>query len=296
MTRAQTALETIKLSEIKAVWESFSGWYWFATELHEDRTAFGLVRGHETEWGYFCLDELEDLMATGKVWTVPPKNWAICPCVVDDGAVSYSHGGGKRYTGDSPYSPTRHCGNALSWTDSPITEPPKGGTSYSYSPTGGFGSLALGSERERQINKPEGQSRVSRIDDLTARLWGERTKNSLEIPARHLPSMKFQRTNVARSAHQTQGQAECNAVFAGVRSGKRDERRQTKTTMNTNQNENHEKNGGYWRTRCEVFDEQSAQILAEKINAFGEKRFTIGTQIFRDGGDWVCFVFYKVKP
>jgi hypothetical protein len=83
------SLHTVNLAEIKEVWESFSGWYWFVTEYHEETIAFGLVRGWETEWGYFDLDELRELAAEFKVWQVPPNHWAYCPCVETD-AVSCS--------------------------------------------------------------------------------------------------------------------------------------------------------------------------------------------------------------
>jgi len=67
-------------------WESFSGWYWFATEKsHEqdskladgtvikgDTIWFGLVQGFEEEWGYWSQAELEQL--TGRVWEIPAKN------------------------------------------------------------------------------------------------------------------------------------------------------------------------------------------------------------------------------
>ena len=82
--------KTVKLSQILEVWESFSGWYWFVTEYHDDHLAFGLVRGFEIEWGYFDLDELKGLVESHKVWKVPKKNWAFCPCVEDD-AASNSH-------------------------------------------------------------------------------------------------------------------------------------------------------------------------------------------------------------
>jgi len=55
-------------------WESFTGWYWFATEadhiqdsvingkVHEDdQIWFGLVQGHEDEWGCFSQAEIESL-------------------------------------------------------------------------------------------------------------------------------------------------------------------------------------------------------------------------------------------
>ncbi len=36
-----------------------SSWTWFATELDGSNIFFGLVVGHETEFGYFSLRELE---------------------------------------------------------------------------------------------------------------------------------------------------------------------------------------------------------------------------------------------
>lgn len=75
------SLKSVSLCEIKEVWESFSGWYWFVTEYHEGTLAFGLVRGWEVEWGYFDLTELRELERTSKVWRVPKTNWAFCPCV-----------------------------------------------------------------------------------------------------------------------------------------------------------------------------------------------------------------------
>ena len=65
---------------IKA-WESFSGWYWLATEkaykqdsvidgkvYKDDQIWFGLVIGHENEWGYFSQTEIELLK---------PKTWEL---------------------------------------------------------------------------------------------------------------------------------------------------------------------------------------------------------------------------
>jgi hypothetical protein len=78
--------QTVRLSDIIEIWESFTGWYWFVTELHPDGVAFGLVRGFETEWGYFSLKELEALRKSGRVWRVAKRNWSVCPCVVDDTA------------------------------------------------------------------------------------------------------------------------------------------------------------------------------------------------------------------
>ncbi len=36
-------------------------WTWYATEFDGEDTFFGLVRGHETELGYFSLRELESV-------------------------------------------------------------------------------------------------------------------------------------------------------------------------------------------------------------------------------------------
>ena len=36
-----------------------SNWTWYATEFDGEDTFFGLVRGHETELGYFTLSELQ---------------------------------------------------------------------------------------------------------------------------------------------------------------------------------------------------------------------------------------------
>jgi hypothetical protein len=65
-------------------WESFSGWYWFATELVQvqdsviggktyegDNIWHGLVQGAEEEWGDFSESELRSL--TPKVWRIPYK-------------------------------------------------------------------------------------------------------------------------------------------------------------------------------------------------------------------------------
>jgi len=70
---------TIQGKPVIKVWESFSGWYWFATEKVEDHIWFGLVRGLETEWG--CWDDRELAALSSKIWEVPEKNWAVCPLV-----------------------------------------------------------------------------------------------------------------------------------------------------------------------------------------------------------------------
>lgn len=65
-------------------WESFSGWYWFATEkvreqksLIDDKPTkdtiwFGFVQGFEEEWGNFSQAEIESLAP--KTWEIPKEN------------------------------------------------------------------------------------------------------------------------------------------------------------------------------------------------------------------------------
>jgi len=66
-------------------WESFSGWYWFATEKQGEQLSdlgkgkgtpdtiwFGLVQGFEEEWGYFSQAEIESLGS--QAWEIPKKN------------------------------------------------------------------------------------------------------------------------------------------------------------------------------------------------------------------------------
>ncbi len=68
-------------------YESFSGWYWFATEIDHrqdslidgkeypnDTLYFGLVQGHENELGYFSEAELNILIAKGLVWEIKPQD------------------------------------------------------------------------------------------------------------------------------------------------------------------------------------------------------------------------------
>ena len=49
-------------------WESWSGWYWFATELNDDGYHFGYVQGTYPEWGYFHQTELDSLKP--RVWEI----------------------------------------------------------------------------------------------------------------------------------------------------------------------------------------------------------------------------------
>ena len=72
-------------SEVLRGWESYSGWYWFATEksykqdsviegkvYENDQIYFGYVQGHEEEWGYFSETELK--LLSPKIWEIPKRN------------------------------------------------------------------------------------------------------------------------------------------------------------------------------------------------------------------------------
>ena len=47
--------------KVLKAWESFHGWYWFATELSADGNHFGFVQGAFDEWGSFSEHEINSL-------------------------------------------------------------------------------------------------------------------------------------------------------------------------------------------------------------------------------------------
>jgi len=66
-----------------AGYESFTGWYWFATEeadrqcsiindkeYPDDIIYFGFVQGYENELGYFSKAEIESMIPSLKVWKI----------------------------------------------------------------------------------------------------------------------------------------------------------------------------------------------------------------------------------
>jgi hypothetical protein len=69
--------------EVLKGWESFTGWFWFATEKIQEQTSlvngrwvkdtiwFGFVQGLEEEWGDFSQAELKSLKP--RVWELPKK-------------------------------------------------------------------------------------------------------------------------------------------------------------------------------------------------------------------------------
>ncbi|MCD6226014.1 hypothetical protein J7J95_02990 [bacterium] len=69
-------------------WESFSGWYWFGTEIEgkqdsildsgevaeNDTIWFGFVQGVFEEWGSWSEAELKEQIKKGRVWEIPKAN------------------------------------------------------------------------------------------------------------------------------------------------------------------------------------------------------------------------------
>jgi hypothetical protein len=60
--------------KVIAGFESFSGWYWFATEKLDKNTYFGFVQGLEEEWGNFSMLEIQPLILKGQIWPIPKAN------------------------------------------------------------------------------------------------------------------------------------------------------------------------------------------------------------------------------
>jgi hypothetical protein len=67
-------------------WESFNGWYWFATEKVNEQMSdlgdgepvkdtiyLGLVQGFDEEWGYFSQAEIENLRH--KTWEIKKRDF-----------------------------------------------------------------------------------------------------------------------------------------------------------------------------------------------------------------------------
>ena len=76
--------------KVLKAWESFSGWYWFATEevskqdsdlgdgkvFKDDTIYFGYVQGLEEEWGNFAQSDFDGQIKRGRVWEIPKKDLA----------------------------------------------------------------------------------------------------------------------------------------------------------------------------------------------------------------------------
>ena len=66
-------------------YESFNGWYWFATEevqkqdsilpdgnvAKDDTIYYGLVQGYVEEWGDFSKAEIDNLIKKRLAWEIP---------------------------------------------------------------------------------------------------------------------------------------------------------------------------------------------------------------------------------
>jgi hypothetical protein len=82
------ATEQTPLAEKQILCKFFdpcSAWTWYAVEGGEDEGEFlfwGLVRGHEDEWGYFSLAELESLR--GRVGLPIERDRYFTPCAVGE--------------------------------------------------------------------------------------------------------------------------------------------------------------------------------------------------------------------
>ncbi len=58
------ANESVKLDDIPIVCKFFTPWTqwtWYAAEFDGDDVFYGYICGHENEWGYFSLSELESI-------------------------------------------------------------------------------------------------------------------------------------------------------------------------------------------------------------------------------------------
>ena len=59
----------------------WSNWTWWVVEYDPtERIAWGIVAGHETEWGYFSLDELEAIR--GRAGLTIERDIHFVPCTV----------------------------------------------------------------------------------------------------------------------------------------------------------------------------------------------------------------------
>ncbi len=85
MVRATIEKLFIDGKEVLKGWESFNGWYWFATEKVREQISdlgdgkgvkdtiwYGFVQGFEEEWGDFSQAEIEALGR--RAWKIPYKN------------------------------------------------------------------------------------------------------------------------------------------------------------------------------------------------------------------------------
>ena len=77
MNKLETREDGLYIGDKKVIkgFESFSGWYWFATELEQEDYGghplwYGFVQGFANEWGSFWQGELNPLIEHGKIWEI----------------------------------------------------------------------------------------------------------------------------------------------------------------------------------------------------------------------------------
>ena len=77
MNELNTREDELYIGDKKVIkgFESFSGWYWFATELEQEDYGghplwYGFVQGFANEWGSFWQGELNPLIEQGKIWEI----------------------------------------------------------------------------------------------------------------------------------------------------------------------------------------------------------------------------------
>jgi len=63
---------TIDGKKVLKGWESFNGYYWFATELNADGEGihFGFIQCQCEEWGYFSENELKHVAKAYPLWPI----------------------------------------------------------------------------------------------------------------------------------------------------------------------------------------------------------------------------------
>lgn len=73
-----------KAGTVKAVYESFNGWYWVLVKVPKNPNkpyaiGYGFVKGLESEWGSVYMS---DLLNDKMIWPVPVDSWTSTGLVV----------------------------------------------------------------------------------------------------------------------------------------------------------------------------------------------------------------------
>lgn len=76
-SQEEKGIEALALLKLFTPW---SNWTWFASEYDpEERLFFGVVIGHEREFGYFSLNELEAIRGPGGLRIERDLYWKVRP-------------------------------------------------------------------------------------------------------------------------------------------------------------------------------------------------------------------------